>query len=175
MATLSEFRAGKDAFFRSQQSPLAPKQRAQFTGLRYFDENPSLRIETRLNEYPNPEHIEMLTSTGHKAAFLKVGWVQFEIAGRPQRLEVYRSEDGDELFLPFMDATSGEETYAGGRYLDLYAYADGTLILDFNQSYNPYCAFDPENWSCPMPPLENRLSVRVEAGEKVFVPADHPG
>jgi len=167
MSTLSDLRAAKDAFFRSSQSPLTPQQRKTFNGLAYFDENPALRIATRLQKYPMPDRISMPTSTGHNADFVKYGWVKFDLDGRPRSLQVSKSEDADGLFVPFMDATTGHETYGSGRYLDLYAHADGTLILDFNQGYNPYCAYN-DQWSCPLPPVENRLTVRIEAGEKKY-------
>src|SRR5437867_1260809 len=108
MSRLTEFRAGKDAYFRGQQSPLTPEQRADFKGLKYFDENPSLRVETRLHEYAKPEHVQMMTSTGQSAKYLRYGWVDFETEGQAQTLQVYKAEDGDELFLPFVDATSGD-------------------------------------------------------------------
>jgi len=76
------------------------------------------------------------------------------------------------MFLPFRDALAGRGTYGGGRYLldtvkgaDLGAAADGSLVLDFNYAYNPSCAYDPR-WSCPLAPLENRLDVPIEAGER---------
>ncbi len=172
MSKLTEIRAGKDAFFRTANSPLAPEQRRQFAGLKYFDENRSLRIEALLHKYPKPERVQMLTSTGHSAEYLKYGWVQFEVGGQAQTLQVYKSEDGDELLLPFMDATTGRETYGSGRYLDLYEYGDGTVILDFNRSYNPWCAYS-DQWSCPIPPVENRLAVRIEAGEKKYFEDGH--
>jgi hypothetical protein len=72
---------------------------------------------------------------------------------------------GGGYFLPFMDATSGDETYGAGRYLEIEPLPGGKLLVDFNMAYNPYCAYN-EYWSCPIPPKENRLSVPIEAGEK---------
>ena len=87
--------------------------------------------------------------------------------GQAQALQVYKSEEQDALFLPFADQTTGSESYGAGRYLDPEEEADGTIPLDFNLAYNPYCAYN-EQWSCPLPPRENRLAVRIEAGEMKF-------
>ncbi len=168
MSQLTDYRALKDQMFRSShQSPLAPEQRKDFSGLKYFDENPSLRIETKLEKYPKPERVQMATSTGHVAEYLKYGFVKFTLQGKSQTLQIYKSPDQDELFLPFMDETTGKETYGSGRYLDVREQRDRTIVLDFNMAYSPYCAYN-EHWSCPIPPRENRLTVRIEAGEKKF-------
>ncbi len=166
MTSLTTYRENKDAFFRSSQSPLTREQRKQYKGLSYFDENPALRVQTTLHKHANPEHVRIMTSTGRVAEYLKYGYAQFEIDRQPQTLQLYKAEDSDELFLAFMDATTGHETYDNGRYLDVHAQND-SLVLDFNLAYNPWCAYSAE-WSCPIPAQENRLSVRIEAGEKNF-------
>src|SRR5205823_4054425 len=84
----------------------------------------------------------------------------------PARLMLYASDDSDELFVPFRDATSGQETYGAGRYLEIHAHGDN-VVIDFNYAYNPNCAYDPA-WSCPLPPIENWLKVPIRAGEKAF-------
>jgi uncharacterized protein len=169
MTTLIEFREMKDAFFRaSGGSPLTREQKKTFAGLHYFDENPALRFQAPLEKYPKPEPIQMATSTGQIAPYLKYGVVRFDVGGEKQALQVYKSEEQDALFLPFADATTGNESYGAGRYLDPEEEANGTITLDFNLAYNPYCAYDPIKWSCPLPPAENRLKVRIEAGEKKF-------
>jgi uncharacterized protein len=82
----------------------------------------------------------------------------------------------DRFFVPFMDATSGTETYAAGRYIEAELDANGNIMIDFNEAYNPYCAYSPR-WSCPIPPVENRLKVPLRAGEKSpegsWVETDH--
>jgi uncharacterized protein len=169
MPKLSEFREMKDAFFRgSGQSPLPREQKKEFGGLHYFDENPALRFVVPLEKYPKPEPIQMQTSTGHGASHLKYAVARFDIDGTNHALQVYKSEDHDVLFLPFSDGTTGHESYDAGRYLDLEEGRDATVTLDFNLAYNPYCAYDPIKWSCPLPPRENHLTVRIEAGEKKF-------
>lgn len=167
MTSLAEFREMKDAYFRTRQSPLTPEQRKAFTGLRYFPENPALHFIVPLTRLPGTEKIAMQTSTGHVATYVRYGTLLFAVDGHPQTLAVYKSEDHDALFLPFTDATSGVETYGAGRYLDPALEPNGTIELDFNLAYNPYCAYNAQ-WTCPIPPAENRLTVRIEAGELTF-------
>ena len=126
-----------------------------------------------VEEFPNDSKdvIQMATSTGDTAPHTRWGQLKFEVDGVPVVLTVYRSAGGDDYFLPFMDATTGDESYADGRYLDLPATGDGRLVVDFNYAYNPYCAYNP-HWSCPIPPSENRLTVAINAGEKSFTDAE---
>lgn len=167
---LEAFRHAKDNFFRrGPGSPLLPEQREDFQGLRYFSENPALRFELPLEKYSDPEHVQMQTSTGNVQDFMKVGRVNFQIGGQDAKLQVYESVDHPgAYFIPFIDATAPEESYGAGRYLEPEELHAGEIVLDFNLSYNPYCAYN-ERWSCPIPPTENRLTVRIEAGEKKFL------
>jgi len=167
MSTLTDFRERKDAYFRTPRSPLTPEQRKTFAGLRYFPENPALRFTVRIERLPDAAPAPMQTSTGHVASYLRYGQVHFAVGGRPQTLTVYKSEDHDALFVPFADATSGVESYGAGRYLNPEPAPDGTFTLDFNLAYNPYCAYS-DHWTCPVPPAENRLKARIEAGEMAF-------
>ena len=109
----------------------------------------------------------MATTTGDSASHVRWGEYGFEVEGTPATLAVYRGTDSDEFFLQFMDGTASEATYSGWRYLDLIELDDGRTLVDFNCAYNPYCAYNP-NWSCPLSPTENRLSVSIQAGEKAF-------
>ncbi len=93
--------------------------------------------------------------------------VAFSVDGAPAELTVYKDSSQGSLFLPFADATSGDETYGAGRYVEPDAQPDGTLLIDFNYAYNPYCAYN-EAWTCPITPAENRLRVPIRAGEKNF-------
>ena len=168
MSELSEFRRAKDHFMEHEHdSPLTHEQARRFQGLSYFDEDPTLRFELDLERYEVEEVIEMQTSTGDVASYLRRGKVSFEVDGEPAQLTVYKDSDGKGFFLPFADGTSGDETYGAGRYLDLHELADGRLLVDFNYAYNPYCAYN-ESWSCPLTPFENRLRVPIRAGEKSF-------
>ena len=165
MSELTEFRKNKDAFFKDHyQSPLDSQEKKSFTGLKYFPENPALRLDLDMEKYPNPERIIMPTSTGDEQEYWQVGQISFSVKDQPATLQVYQGVDGGEYFIPFVDATAPAETYGGGRYLEPSELGDGRLHADFNMAYNPYCAYN-DRWSCPLPPRQNRLAIRIEAGE----------
>jgi len=166
MSELDELRAAKDRFFAGDpHSPLLPEQKRAFRGLAYFPENPALRFEATVEELPAKDEVVMQTSTGDEQTYVRYGRFRFEVDGQEAELTIYASPHG--FFLPFVDALAGRETYGAGRYLEPEALPDGRFLIDFNLAYNPYCAYNP-NWACPIPPKENRLSVRIEAGEKKF-------
>jgi uncharacterized protein len=170
MSELDAFRKEKDEFFREDpRSPLLPEQRADFAGLAYFDEEPSLRIDGTIDtDVDRDEDIVMQTSTGDTQHYRRAGKVPFEVDGHSAQVTLYESPGEEELFVPFRDATSGSATYGAGRYLEVEPPdRDGRVVLDFNLAYNPYCAYNP-TWSCPIPPGENWLAVPIEAGEKDF-------
>lgn len=171
MSEIAEFRKAKDNFFKTHpQSPLTLEQKQNFRGLNYFAENPALRFELALERYPNPERVVMPTSTGAQQVYHKVGQVRFRVGDQDAALQVYESENGmGAHFIPFLDATAPTETYGGGRYLEPEEPHKDELIVDLNLAYNPYCAYN-DRWSCPLPPLDNRLKIRIEAGEKKFHP-----
>jgi uncharacterized protein (DUF1684 family) len=165
-------RIEKDAVFRSDNSPIHRQERANFKGLAYYPIDPSLRFSVQLHRYPVPAQVRMATNTGEIRSGLRYGFFDFQAGGKNCRLQVYRLEDapGDgaaNLFIPFRDSTSGGETYAAGRYIDLKENTSGTYDLDFNRAYNPSCAYNSD-FSCPVPPAENTLKVPIRAGEKNF-------
>jgi uncharacterized protein (DUF1684 family) len=169
MSDLEEFRKAKDEFFRvDPRSPLTPDQRAAFNGLSYYAESTVLRIEGQLEmDVDRDEQIVMQTTTGGTQVYRRAGKVRFQIDGQAAEITLYESADQEDLFVPFRDATSGKETYGAGRYLEAERPKEDRVVVDFNDAYNPYCAYNPE-WSCPLPPGENWLSVAVRAGEKDF-------
>jgi uncharacterized protein (DUF1684 family) len=135
--------------------------RQEFTGLHYFPVNEEYRIRTRL--VPDAKKIPILNVLGQVAPTASPGYVDFEIHG--QKLRLTPVEDSpNELSFVFRDLTAGKETYGSGRFLDAELGKDGEVVLDFNKAYNPPCAFTPFA-TCPLPPKENRLAVRIEAGE----------
>jgi len=171
-------RQEKDIEFKSgHDSPIPDGDRARFSGLAYFDINPAFRFQVRLNRYRAPERIRMSTNTGEIHSALKYGYFEFEIESKTYTLQVYRVEDipedagGPYLFVPFRDATTGKETYEAGRYIDLKENTSGIYDLDFNRAYDPYCAYG-KGYSCPIPPAENTIPIRIEAGEKKYPLAD---
>ena len=152
--------------------------RAAFTGLPYFPVDEGLYFDDlRLTPYEGdePSSFQIPTSDGKLRPAHRAGVLRFELEGETRQLTGYRFDGGGEdgsLFVPFLDATSGTETYGAGRYLDLEPEDDGTYILDFNVAYHPSCVYDPR-FSCPLTPAENRLPVRIEAGERL-ADAAHP-
>jgi uncharacterized protein len=172
MTELDEFRASKDEFFRhDHHSPLSEEEQAEFNGLRYYPENPALRFRGPLDRNVEHASIEMDTSSGDRKSYTRAGRFVFHLEGQECVLYLYSSDDPDQVFLPFRDATSGKETYGAGRYLDLSVEPDGQVEIDFNYAYNPMCAYG-DGWSCPIPPLENWLNVPIRAGELAW-PSSH--
>lgn len=166
MDQVEALRMEKDEFFATDpQSPLTPEQREDFKGLSYFPPNGSLRFELPLEESAKQEAIQMQTSTGDVQEYRRLGRVRFTVDGNSAQLTVFGNEGG--YFVPFVDALADKETYGAGRYLEPVALPSGKLLIDFNLAYNPYCAYN-ENWSCPIPPAENRLRIPIRAGEKLF-------
>ena len=166
------WRETRDELFRSHpQSPLPPEARAGFEGLEFWPYDPEARVLAELEDVEAPpQPIE--TSGVEPMLFRPFARAWFELRGERLSLEVHwLTGYGGGVFLPFRDATSGKETYGGGRYvLDTVKGADlgeqdGRLVLDFNFAYNPSCAYDP-GWVCPLAPPANRLAVAVEVGER---------
>jgi uncharacterized protein len=169
---VATYRADKDEYFKGgHDSPIPEAEREAFAGLPYFPVNEELRFEgLALAPYAGsePANFQIPTSDGKLRAAVRAGTFAFELGGATQRLTGYTFADGgsESVFVPFLDATSGAETYGAGRYLDLEPEADGTYVLDFNLAYHPSCVYDPR-FSCPLTPGENRLLLRIEAGERL--------
>ncbi len=166
MTELENFRAEKDDFFaHDPQSPLTADQKRTFSGLRYFDEEPALRLDVTVELFPEREQIEVQTSTGDVRVYTRYGRFKFIVDGQEAELTIYETEHG--YFLPFVDSLAGTEIYPAGRYLEPEPLAGNHFLVDFNVAYNPYCAYN-DVWSCPLTPFENRLKVPIRAGEKMF-------
>lgn len=169
-----EHRARKDRFFSSSDAdnPVPTEKRAQLVPLAYYDIDPEYRIPAALAVAANQPVFDMPTSTGKMRKVTQIGTLTFTVKGLALTLTAFAGEgpngrpDMNKLFLPFMDATSGKETYAAGRFLDLDRTATGVYVIDFNDAYNPYCAYNA-TFDCPLPPQSNRLKVPIHAGEKV--------
>jgi len=142
--------------------------RTHFAGLEYYPTNAKWRVEAKLEMAHPPKKIPITDITGMTADSISPGSLVFEIDGQEYRLDPILEEGSDELFIIFRDATSKDTTYPAGRYLySKKPGADGKVIVDFNRAYNPPCAFTPYA-TCPLPPPQNRLPIRVEAGEKKY-------
>jgi uncharacterized protein len=140
--------------------------RREFHGLEYFPASPAWRVTARW--VAAARKIPILNVLGQTEPSECPGYAEFELAGRHLRLYPIIENPGDqELFYIFRDETAGKETYAAGRFLYSQMPRGGQVVLDFNQAYNPPCVFTPYA-TCPLPPPENRLPVRIEAGEKKY-------
>ncbi|MGB3605832.1 DUF1684 domain-containing protein [Psychroserpens sp.] len=155
-------------------SPLKDKDLKNFKGLEFFKFDSTYVIKASFKRTPDETVFKMKTTTDRLPDYVKFGELSFELKGRVHQLNVYQnqglikdSEYEDYLFLPFLDLTNGEESYGGGRYIDLTVPDGNTLIVDFNSAYNPYCAYN-EKYSCPIVPRENYLDVKIRAGVKAF-------
>lgn len=162
--------------FRTEgESPLTAEDRATFKKLHFFKFNPALCVQASFTPTPDEAQFDMPTSSTKVKKFIKVGVLSFDYKGQPLQISVYKNlnlppghpEYENLLFIPFKDLTSGESTYGGGRYIDIEGPLSETVTLDFNQCYNPYCAYST-GWSCPIPPAENNLPIAVKAGVKAW-------
>jgi uncharacterized protein len=145
--------------------------RKEFAGLEYFPVDPYYRVRAQFVSYPQQKKFEVADATGGTQVMISPGYATFELNGQSMRLEP--ALEGDRLFFIFRDATSGKETYGAGRYLYTDLPKDGGLVIDFNQAYNPPCAFTPYA-TCPLPPRQNHLPVAVRAGELQYANPAHP-
>jgi len=170
-------RRQKNLFFASYpQSPLPLEDRVAFEGLAYWPPDPEHRFEVELHRHNEKEMINVEDTGGHQRQMWRWGEFRFQLEGQECALQAYKNNpDEQRLFVPFRDKTSGKETYGAGRYLDLEyerdRSPDGKWIVDFNQAYNPWCAYS-NDYVCPFVPPENWLKVAIEAGEKSY---RHPG
>lgn len=174
------FRAARDRLFAAHpSSPIPPAERRDFRGIAWFRHHPDLELRARLEPDPAAPALDVpRSSEAAPMPFSRIGWVRFSIDGTPCRLSVFwLNEYAGGIFIPFRDASSGRETYAGGRYLwdsakgaDLGSDGD-ELVLDFNYAYHPSCVYD-SIWSCPLAPPENHLPVPIHAGERLAAPTD---
>ena len=150
--------------------------------IQFYPVNKKFRIECRFERKENSPWFQMQTSGPIKKTYRIYGKISFTVNDTSVTLSIYQSQDlmktekyRDYLFIPFMDATTGEETYESGRYVDLLTtdIVSDKLVIDFNKAYNPYCAYVSEGYNCPVPPKENRVSVAIKAGEKKYLKAVH--
>jgi uncharacterized protein (DUF1684 family) len=149
------------------------RARREFSGIDAFPFDPDWRVEAKWVAFDPPRTLEVPNVLGQVDHFPVPGKAVFERDGRTfELLPVIEEPGATELFLIFADRTSGKETYGAGRFLYAPMPRDGRLVLDFNKAYNPPCAFTPYA-TCPLAPPENRLDVRVSAGEKKYRGGDH--
>ncbi|MFY0630706.1 MAG: DUF1684 domain-containing protein [Flavobacteriaceae bacterium] len=161
----------------ASKSPLKKKDLKNFKGLDFFPIDSAFIVTAKLTRTPDSPIFEMATTTSRKPLYREYGLLTFTLQGKEHTLTIYQSQSNlddpeykDYLFLPFTDDTSGEESYGGGRYMDAFLSkisADDTMVLNFNNTYNPYCAYN-EAYSCPITPRKNHLDIAIKAGVKKF-------
>ncbi|MCB9233761.1 MAG: DUF1684 domain-containing protein [Bacteroidia bacterium] len=170
---IAKYRKAEHQKFRDpRQSPLRENYRA-YDHLDYFPVDRKYCVEARLELTPDSPEFEMTTSSGQKKQYKKWAIARFELDGQEYALSLYTSlalanipKYKDYLFLPFKDFTNGNETYGGGRYIEMHIPEGNTLVIDFNKAFNPYCAYSATGWNCPVPPEENHLQTFIHAGVK---------
>ena len=173
----TEYQKKENAYFKdASKSPLKKKDLKKFKGLDFFPVDSTYIITAKLKRAKNTPVFEMPTTTDRKALYKEFGVVTFTLKGKNCTLTIYQNQDNledevykDYLFLPFTDNTSGNESYGGGRYMDIKTkdISNNTITLNFNNTYNPYCAYN-DKYSCPLTPRKNHLDLEIKAGIKVF-------
>ena len=169
-AKIAAIRAAKDESFKNDKdSPVPADKKASLLPLVYYPIDESYAVPASLMPAADRTRIQVPTSTGKIRDIERVGTLKFSLKGQPMQLTAFIEVDqpqANRLFVPFADETSGKETYAAGRYMELDPTPTGIYVVDFNVAYNPYCYYSPE-YDCPYPPKENRLAVPILAGERI--------
>ncbi|WP_306643114.1 DUF1684 domain-containing protein [Sanyastnella coralliicola] len=171
--TITSYRDSIDNVFSNPETSILPEDHIEeFKGIPYYEINMDFRVEATFKPIDNGKTFEMKTTTDRLPKYRPYGTLSFKIDGKRYKLTVYQNlqlmeneQYKNYLFIPFTDETNFETTYSGGRYLDMTieeVEAD-EVVIDFNRSYNPYCAYN-SRYSCPIPPSENHLKTRIEAG-----------
>jgi len=171
------------AFGTQESSILTSEDFKNFNGLQFFPIDLNFQVQAVFTAIHDAPVFEIPTTTGRKPLYKKYGLLTFELNRIKHQLYLYQNQDKDRdpaykdyLFLPFTDESNGEQTYGGGRFIDLYTTditAENTVTIDFNKAYNPYCAYNPK-YSCPIVPEENHLAIAVTAGVKDFKNSEKP-
>lgn len=169
-ASMTRIREDKVAFLKKDpESPVPDSLRAKFPGQQFFRPSLDYRVVGHLVKPDTAGFFEIMTNTGKVEKYPVAGTLEFELKGQKHSLMalLHSADNPRALFLPFRDSTSGNTSYGGGRYLDLFLLDGDKVDLDFNQAYNPYCVYN-YSFICPVPPEQNYLSAFIEAGEKNF-------
>ena len=151
-------------------SPLEDHQKSELTSLSFYPIDMSYRIRAKMVPAEDRRMLEIPMTDGTVEKYLKHSYAEFQLNGQPLRLlllQAAKESDKRNFFLAFADDTSGEETYGGGRYINLRQDGKNSITIDFNMAYNPYCAYNPD-YACPLPPRENVLEIPIRAGEKDY-------
>lgn len=163
-----EERSEKNEFLRT--SDTSPFKGKPFKGLNYYEPNLDYKVLAKVEKIETKAYMNIATSDGKSERYLKFAYAVFDLKGQRLKMLILKKAglgSTSVIFTAFSDDTSNEETYGGGRYLDLELKNARQIELDFNKAYNPYCEYDPK-FSCPLPPRENILPIAIEAGEKNY-------
>ncbi len=167
IARIDQQREEKDRDMRNaEDSPFAPDS-VQYTGLNYFPVDQEYKVKAKLESIADKKIVTLSTSDDKQKQYLEFAYAVFDLHDKENKLIILETVGGEfdgMLFLAFGDATSADETYGAGRYLELERQGEHTITIDFNLAYNPYCAYT-DGYSCPFPPRENLLAVSIQAGE----------
>lgn len=162
-------RADKDNFFKNHpDSPIKKEEKADFKKLNYFPIDKNWKILADFEQNSKQQLFNLAQTDNGIEEVVNAGIAKFSKNGKDFSLTILKDKDS-KLYIPFTDKTSGNETYGGGRMIDAKKKQGGKILLDFNLAYNPYCEYN-ENYVCPIPPKENNLEIKVNAGEKKFKP-----
>jgi len=157
-------------YLDSASTPLSKEERKSFNGIHHFPINLKYRVTATLKKFNLQDTVIFPTSSGKNKRYVKYAEATFKLNGKNHCLTLYKMADtkrpelASHIFLPFTDLTSNNETYGGGRYIDLETTDNDSLIIDFNLCYHPYCAYSHNGWSCPIPPKENFVNTKIKAG-----------
>jgi uncharacterized protein (DUF1684 family) len=152
------------------ESPLTEEQKKDFKELDFYPIDPAYKVRAKMVPVEDRKMMELPMTDGTVEKYLKHSFAEFQLSGQTYRLLLLQSVkelDKRNFFLAFADATSGVETYGGGRYINLRQDGKNSITIDFNMAYNPYCAYNPD-FACPLPPKENVMEIAVRAGEKDY-------
>ena len=170
---LTPFQREINDFFKDASvSPLKKRDLKNFRGLDFFTYDSTYLVTAKLTKTPKEKPFMMLTTTDMMVEYIKYGTISFELLSNQYSLDIYKNledpNERDNLFLPFLDDTNGNESYGGGRYINLDIPQVDNLIIDFNSAFNPYCVYD-EKYSCPIVPIDNYLPLEIKAGVMNFL------
>ena len=155
-------------------SPLTEEDFKSFQALEFYPADESFKVRAKLTFHPDSKPFPMKTTTSRLPIYRHYATASFELQGKSYQLELYQNQQlltdptfREQLFLPFTDLSNGNGSYGGGRYIDLEIPEGDEIVIDFNQSYNPYCAYN-KKYSCPVPPEVNHMDVAIVAGIKAY-------
>ncbi len=172
----SVFQRDLNAEFKdATKSPLTKHDLKKFKGLEFFPVNNTYKVKAKLMKAIDSATLSFPTTTDRVVTYKKYGKIFFTIQNKELTLDIFKpqfTKQGYEniLFLPFLDKTNGKTSYEGGRYVEVFTtdeFDDGTIEIDFNKAYNPYCAYS-DRYSCPIPPRDNYLDIEIKAGVKKY-------